>query len=817
MRDSEWPLHLKKVHEGNKMSVGGKDLSLQLSRQLRETPGQPSDESASEETKTSAGAGNSQSATRAMKGSDASQDVGQTSSRYLFVSFVGGDGGEFRIDLSKAIDAGAVARVACEPAQNALDCTNSAPSAYEGPEPELGTACIANATVDSITPTGPKRKQPKLIESGPAEHIGLGWTYKTYQRMNGATVGQTDTYWFSPVLQKKFRSRKEIDRFLLSYNEARSTLISSGVNETDVESINGALLESTAWDQFKADSSSSTASDKNVEKEKRKCDFTIDADGHAVIPKYRATEQLPPSHNDVTIDADGNAVKLKHLPRYGDFTNDADGQSVEKQYHSMNVGQDQRNLFECEGNTPASTYKDFTIDANSHAGKRKYDPNESGGDGVISRSTRCKYRLWEGRIREKFKGANYEGNVDHMVSIILANLRTVVDPNGPVTKHLRLSDCLLEEVISRCTGCSFDSLGRLQNKPRHGPPGAHVLQPLGRPLGMFQHRPAQNLRPLRAPPCHHVHAHVPIQQATQPPVLPAEPSVNLLSPRTLQDPGAAKGISKTKQTAKPPPTNVPDERKAPAEPLQKKKKQQFTWEERMEQLKRFKVLHGHCSPTKKNSDNDFPGLASWCANQRAYMKKKMAGDEVGRRCVPDENERRLRDIGFDFDPQGSTCRMPWEERFEQLRQFKEIHGHCWPAEKECIDKFEGLYQWCTHQRSLMRKKMAGNHDRGKLMTEEREKELRELGFDFIGQGPMQERMSWEERFEQLKLFKEIHGHCKPAERECIDDFGGLYQWYMHQKVLLKKKMAGDEDGKKKLPDAKEKKLRDIGCVVEQGN
>lgn len=271
------------------MSGGGKDISAQLSRLLPQALDQSGDdEGATEETKTFASGENSQSPLELEgSGGDASKDT-TDKGQYLFVFFFGGDGTEFKIDLTKAIDAGAVGRIACKPAPDVLDRNDSGPqkpdtttcagtatsestasSKQKRRHPKhvesgsVTTTCAGTATGELTALSKPKRRQTKQIESGPAEHIGSGWTYKTYQRMNGATEGQTDTYWFSPVLNKKFRSRKEIDRFLMFHDKARSTLITSGMDPTVVDSINGGLLESTAWEQFRT-ASSSCSNDKNT-------------------------------------------------------------------------------------------------------------------------------------------------------------------------------------------------------------------------------------------------------------------------------------------------------------------------------------------------------------------------------------------------------------------------------------------------------------------------------------------------------------------------------------------------------------------------
>lgn len=540
------------------MPGGGKDLSAQLSRQSA-LDQSGDDKGAAEETTTSAGH-NSQSPMKLEEsGNDAPSDTtGQ--GQYLSVFFSGGDGTEFKIDLTKAIDAGAVGRVTCEPARDVLERNISAQR-----EPDTTTCVGASSKL--------KRRHPKLIDSGPAEHIGSGWTYKTYQRMNGTTEGQTDTYWFSPVLQKRFRSRKEIDRFLKLYDDARTTLLISGVNSADADSRNGGVLESTAWEQFRTESSSFT-NDKNVDKDRKD-----------IIP--------PPPDND------------------------------------------------------------FTFAANAHALKRTYHPKETGADEDNILWARYKYQKLEGRIRKKLKEANYEGNVDHMVPIVLAKLRTVVDPNDPAAKHARLSDCLLEDVISRCTGCSFHSGEQLQSGPQH-----------------------------------------------------------VINERTVTIEMAELPKPKRKRYSR-------------------YLKKNFTFDDRIEQLRQFKAKFGHCNPTrtKKYSEDDFPGLSGWCSNQRKYMRQKVAGSEFGKRRMPEKHERMLLDIGFEFTlnkRKHEYC--SWEERLEQLKLFKEVHGHCMPKEKDCVDEFEGLYQWYMHQRLLVRKKMTGDEDGKKKMPDEKEKKLREIGF-----------------------------------------------------------------------------------------
>jgi hypothetical protein len=57
---------------------------------------------------------------------------------------------------------------------------------------------------------------PVLVPTKSDKMIGLpeGWIAKSYQRLGGCTIGQTDTYFYSPVTQIKFRSKKNIQIFI---------------------------------------------------------------------------------------------------------------------------------------------------------------------------------------------------------------------------------------------------------------------------------------------------------------------------------------------------------------------------------------------------------------------------------------------------------------------------------------------------------------------------------------------------------------------------------------------------------------------------
>jgi hypothetical protein len=67
--------------------------------------------------------------------------------------------------------------------------------------------------------SGGRSSAVKEIWSGPPDEPleggwPEGWMKRVFRRASGATKGDTDRYWYSPVLGKKFRSMNEVRRFM---------------------------------------------------------------------------------------------------------------------------------------------------------------------------------------------------------------------------------------------------------------------------------------------------------------------------------------------------------------------------------------------------------------------------------------------------------------------------------------------------------------------------------------------------------------------------------------------------------------------------
>jgi hypothetical protein len=195
------------------------------------------------------------------------------------------------------------------------------------------------------------------------------------------------------------------------------------------------------------------------------------------------------------------------------------------------------------------------------------------------------------------------------------------------------------------------------------------------------------------------------------------------------------------------------------------------WRERLLELLEFKKLRGHCNVPKGYPEN--PKLAKWVSAQRV---------ERSRNELSDERIRRLDKIGFEWALGGMT----WDERFEQLRKFKERFHHCrvharWKENPK-------LGGWVVTQRFDRRK----GH-----LSEDKIRRLEGIGFDWSPNQALIPR--WERMFAQVQAFKAENGDCRvPREYE---KNGRLGRWVLRQREL---KRAGT------LPQERTKMLESIG-------
>ena len=118
-------------------------------------------------------------------------------------------------------------------------------------------------------------------------------------------------------------------------------------------------------------------------------------------------------------------------------------------------------------------------------------------------------------------------------------------------------------------------------------------------------------------------------------------------------------------------------------------------------------------------------------------------------------------IGFNW-----TSNVTWEDRFEELKQYKETHGDC------CVPKKnETLGKWVDNQRSQYK---FFHESKKSLLNQHRIDLLDSIGFTWTI------NVTWEDRFEELKQYKETHGDCCVPQKH-----GTLGTWTSNQRSQYK--------------------------------
>jgi len=167
---------------------------------------------------------------------------------------------------------------------------------------------------------------------------------------------------------------------------------------------------------------------------------------------------------------------------------------------------------------------------------------------------------------------------------------------------------------------------------------------------------------------------------------------------------------------------------------------QVPFERRIEQLKAYKEKHGHLNVTQ----NEDKKLAAFCHHIRFSRRNP---EKRGTK-LTDDRIASLDALGFDW--------KTFEERIEQLRVHKEKHGQLNVTRNE--DK--SLAQFCSIIRR--ERKNAGRNSFLK-MTNGRVASLNALGFDWSLKES--DKTPFEDRIDQLKAYKEKHGHLNVTQNE----------------------------------------------------
>mmetsp|Transcript_5920 Transcript_5920/g.16593 ORF Transcript_5920/g.16593 Transcript_5920/m.16593 type:complete len:486 (+) Transcript_5920:90-1547(+) len=155
---------------------------------------------------------------------------------------------------------------------------------------------------------------------------------------------------------------------------------------------------------------------------------------------------------------------------------------------------------------------------------------------------------------------------------------------------------------------------------------------------------------------------------------------------------------------------------------------QQKWNKYFEQLTAYKAKNGHCNVPAKEGE-----LGAWVKQQR-YCKTVADQKDAGtlrKSCksgaMSKERQALLESIGFQWKIAPPIT--GWNNRFEQLRQYKAANGHCNVPQYYKPDKYFG--RWVMKQRHEHSLKLRGLKSQ---LTDEREAKLNAIGFRWVAPG-----------------------------------------------------------------------------------
>jgi len=140
----------------------------------------------------------------------------------------------------------------------------------------------------------------------------------------------------------------------------------------------------------------------------------------------------------------------------------------------------------------------------------------------------------------------------------------------------------------------------------------------------------------------------------------------------------------------------------------------------VDELVAYKAKHGTFDVSPSNQK-----LQKWVRTQSWQYKQYISGKKTP---MTRERMRTLQRIGFNWTSEITMRNKTWNERFEQLVEYKKLHGDCNVVYS--YKEIPGLATWVASQRSFFRKlQKSGEYTR--TFTKERMKALENLGFQFV--------------------------------------------------------------------------------------
>ena len=204
---------------------------------------------------------------------------------------------------------------------------------------------------------------------------------------------------------------------------------------------------------------------------------------------------------------------------------------------------------------------------------------------------------------------------------------------------------------------------------------------------------------------------------------------------------------------------------------------QKRWNQQMDALASFHNHHGHCNTATPTASRD---LNSWVAKQRVYCTLYQ---QQKPNPLTVERYERLKGVGLLHPPN------KWEQRLEELRQFKLQHGHT-----DVPIDHPRLGIWVLNQRFNLRD-----------MPNERIEKLDRIGFTWNYNTRSSNEEAWNAKYRLLLEYIRRHGHANvPKSNEPLSCWVRK-QRYEYSKFVKKKKSQ--------IHTERIKKLRAVGFSV----
>ncbi|CAJ1932822.1 unnamed protein product [Cylindrotheca closterium] len=206
------------------------------------------------------------------------------------------------------------------------------------------------------------------------------------------------------------------------------------------------------------------------------------------------------------------------------------------------------------------------------------------------------------------------------------------------------------------------------------------------------------------------------------------------------------------------------------------------WNQRVGELQKFKEEHGHFEVP--NNSEAYSQLCAWVRTNQHHYNLLKNGEKTSR--LTSERISQLTAIGFEFADTTTTERKPWNERLQELKDFKDTHGHFNVPYND--EKHQALSNWIRNNQAAYNKFQQGERS---AMTNERLSRLEEIGFFFRDAakrktppkgsvGPRCPNSRWSQRVQELKEFHDAHGHFNVPMN--VERYKPLANWMLNNRT-----------------------------------